>query len=131
MAVQRETSLDRIERLSKSDNLVTLSASDYEMIELAKGSLSLAEKPGKNNWIEHTSDYGLPKYIAEIARALIRGGMSKSRAIATAISRVKVWAAGGDGVNADTKAKAAKAVAEWQALKAKNAARVSAKKAKK
>ena len=46
--------------------------------------------------------------------------MDMSRAIATAISRCKVWAAGGDGVKPDTQAKAAKAIAEWEALKAKS-----------
>jgi hypothetical protein len=96
---------------------------DLELIfELSRAN-SLAEKPGKNNWIEKTSDEGLPDYISRIAKALIRGGKSKSTAIAIAISRVKAWAAGGDDVNADTKAKAAAALAAWEKLKASNKAR--------
>lgn len=80
----------------------------------------------KKNWVEKAG--GLPKYIEDIALALIRDhGMDRSRAIATAVSRVKKWAAGGGDVNADTKAKAAKAVAAWEALKAKNKAKGAAK----
>lgn len=117
-----------LETIESKLALSRTSSDDMELIvELARGKDSLAEVPGKNNWIEHTSDYGLPKYIAEIAKALIRGGMSKSRAIATAISRVKRWAAGGDGVNADTRAKAAEAVAQWQQLKARAHANRAAK----
>ena len=72
----------------------------------------------KKNWVENEG--GLPKYIEDIALALIRDhGMTRERAIATAISRVKRWAAGGGDVKADTRAKAAKAVAQWEALKAK------------
>lgn len=76
----------------------------------------------KENWVERAG--GLPRYVEDIALALIRErGMPRSRAIAVAISRVKLWAAGGGDVNADTRAKAAKAVAEWTALKAKNRAK--------
>lgn len=96
---------------------------DLELIfELSRAN-SLAEKPGKNNWIEKTSDEGLPDYISRIAKALIRSGKSKSTAIAIAISRVKAWAAGGDDVDPDTRAKAAAALAAWEKLKASNKAR--------
>lgn len=137
----RKTKLEKIEQHVSDKNAVAqLSSSDRsfintlleegsdDMVSLATGAYSLAEKPGKNNWIEHASDYGLPLYIARIAKALIRSGHPKSRAIAIAISRVKVWAAGGGGVNADTRAKAAKAVAEWEALKAKSKAKKAVKK---
>jgi hypothetical protein len=72
----------------------------------------------KSNWVEEQG--GLPKYMEDIALALIRDhGMDRSRAISIAISRCKLWAAGGGNVNADTRAKAAKAVAQWEAMKAK------------
>lgn len=61
----------------------------------------------------------LPGYIREIARALMRNGKSKSNAIQIAIGTVKRWAAGGHGVNPDTQAKAARALAQWEAAKAK------------
>jgi hypothetical protein len=61
----------------------------------------------------------LPGFVREVARALMRNGKSKSQAIQIAIGQIKKWAAGGEGVNADTQAKAAKALAQWEAAKAK------------
>jgi hypothetical protein len=71
---------------------------------------------GKQNWVDKVG--GLPAYIRAIAHALIRNGKSESHAIAIAIATVKRWAAGEGKTNADTKAKAAKALAEWEAKKA-------------
>lgn len=90
---------------------------DYETILLLAGGCSLDSSP-KKNWVENSG--GLPNYICRIARAIMRGGKTRSQAIAIAVSRAKKWAAGGDDVDADTRAKAAKAVAQWEALKAKN-----------
>lgn len=81
---------------------------------------SLDSSP-KTNWVERSG--GLPNYICKIARAVMRSGKSKSASIAIAVSRTKKWAAGGDNVDADTRAKAAKAVAQWEALKTKNKAK--------
>lgn len=61
--------------------------------------------------------------ICRIARAVKRTGKTTSQAIAIAVSRVKKWAAGADDVDADTRAKAAKALAEWEKLKAKSKAK--------
>jgi hypothetical protein len=69
----------------------------------------------------HHKGMQLPAYIQHIANDLIQQkAMTESRAIATAVSRCKVWCAGGDNVKADTKAKACAAVAEWEALKVKS-----------
>lgn len=68
-----------------------------------------------DNWVTRAG--GLPKYVREVAHALVRSGMPESRAIATAISRLKVWAAGGDHVRPQVQAAAAKAIAEWEAKK--------------
>lgn len=92
------------------------------IVELA--GCSLDEKPG-SNWIQGAG--GLPEYICEIARAIHRGGKTVSQSIAIAVSRVKKWATG-VGVDKDTQAKAAKAVAEWEALKAKSKAKKGARK---
>lgn len=81
------------------------------------GGCSLNEKAG-SNWVEEGG--GLPNYICKIAKELKKGGKSTSQAIAIAVSQVKRWAAGGSDVKADTKAKAAKALAQWEALKAKS-----------
>jgi hypothetical protein len=89
-------------------------------------SASLERVPGKNNWIEN-ADGELPPYVREIARSVEKSGKTLSQAIAIAISRIKVWAAGGDGVSAKTRAKAAAALAQWEALKSKNKARKTVK----
>lgn len=68
------------------------------------------------NWV--TSVGGLPRFIRAIAHALIRNGHSESNAIQIAVGVVKNWAAGGGDVSAKTRAKAAKALAEWEAKKA-------------
>lgn len=84
------------------------------MIKLGK----LERKPGKNdNWVE--SNGGLPRYIEKIADSLHRKrGFTISRAIATAVSMCKRWARGGENVNADTRVKAAAAIAQWEKMKA-------------
>lgn len=70
---------------------------------------------------------GLPDYVCRIAKALKRTGKTTSQAIAIAVSRVKKWATGA-GVDKDTQAKAAAAVAEWEKLRAKSHAKSGAKK---
>ena len=89
------------------------------MVELTTSDASLDRSP-KSNWVEKAGN--LPPYIRKLARAIEKDGHDLSSAISIAISRVKAWAAGGDDVDADTRAKAAKAVAQWEALKAKNKA---------
>lgn len=100
---------------------------DLILLLAAAGPCSLDSSPGKN-WVEKSG--GLPNYICHIAKGVMKSGKSKGQAIAIAVSRVKAWAAGGSTnsrggpeVTAATRAKAAKAVAQWTALKAKNAAR--------
>ena len=91
---------------------------DALIVALASGSsCSLGTTPEKDNWVDQGG--GLPPYICKIARAVKRSGKSTSSSIAIAVSRVKKWAAGADGVDVDTKAKASKAVTQWEAMKAK------------
>lgn len=79
----------------------------------------IPNKPNKTNWVEEAGH--LPKYIERIAKHLKADeGYTTSRAIATAVNTVKRWARGGKvveggshNVNADTQAKAAKALASW------------------
>lgn len=101
-----------------------LTHDDYELIvNLARGG-DLDESP-KKNWVENSG--GLPAYIEEVAKAIKKSGKTTSQAIAIAISRIKKWAVD-PKTDATTKAKAVKAVAQWEALRAKNKARMSAKK---
>ena len=90
---------------------------DLQDIELGRLNWS-----PKVNWVEANGD--LPKFITDVAIGIMKGtGYPRERAIPIAISRIKVWARGGGGVNADTVAKAAAALAAWEALKAKAAVR--------
>ena len=106
--------------MSYLDNLAKkLAEQDDLMVSLAtSGPCSLAVAPGKSdNWVE--KEGGLPNYICHIAKALRdEKGMPTGRAIAIAVSRCKVWAAGGGDVDADTRAKAAAAIAQWEKKKA-------------
>lgn len=72
---------------------------------------------GRQNWVDKAG--GLPHYIREIAHALIRAGHPKSRAIQLAVAAIQRWARGQGNVSAATRAKAAKALAEWEAKKAR------------
>lgn len=117
------------ERPFHEEDLVYLSHSDADLLGIdymviALAGCTLDMHPDKTNWVQDGG--GLPQYICEIARAILRdeatGGAiptkSVSRAIAIAVGRVKRWATG-VGVKADTQAKAVAAVAQWEALKAK------------
>lgn len=128
----RSVALLEIKLAAESEN-IALSADDVEMIaELhdvialgGTGPCSLDMHPGASNWVQKNG--GLPNYICNIAKDIVEGGSPVSRAIAIAVGRVKVWAAGGDNVKPDTRAKAAKAVAQWEALKAKAHAKSAVK----
>jgi hypothetical protein len=91
------------------------------------GSSAPLDRSPKHNWVEDSG--GLPPYVREIARSIEKSGKTLEQAIPIAISRIKVWAAGGDGVTAKTKAKAAAALAQWEALKGNSKAKGAAKKA--
>lgn len=71
-----------------------------------------------DNWVARRG--GLPPYIRGVARGVAKshGGAVTSRDIAIAIAKMKVWAAGGDGVHPAVRAAAAAALARWEAMKA-------------
>lgn len=102
---------------------IVFSRDDVDLIAAFAGC-SLDEKPG-SNWVQDAG--GLPEYICEIARAIKKTGKTTSQAISIAVSRVKKWASGA-GVDKTTQAKAAKALAEWEKLKAKSHAKTDGKK---
>ena len=87
--------------------------------------------PAKTNWVEKSG--GLPSFIERIARHLQAKGRTPSTAIAIAISQSKKVCATGltfggrTPVSAPARARYCKAVAEWEALKAKNKAKTTAK----
>jgi murein L,D-transpeptidase YcbB/YkuD len=90
---------------------------------MAKDSLAKASTPEPfsssrtSNWVARGG--GLPAYIQHIAHDLMeKRGKSESNAIQMAIGIVKNWASGKGNVDANTRAAAAKALAEWEKLKA-------------
>lgn len=109
--------------MAPSSGTVVFARDELDLI-VAFAGCSLDEKPG-SNWVEKSG--GLPDFICRIAKAIKRTGKSTSQAIAIAVSRVKKWATGA-GVDKDTQAKAAAAVAEWEKLRAKSHAKAGAKK---
>lgn len=95
---------------------------------MAKGPKKpIPNDPAKSNWVE--AGGGLPSYIRRIAEHLFGQGHTVSQAIAIAVSQVKKWAAGGENVKPDTRAKAAAAVAAWEGVKAKSKAKSALKEA--
>jgi hypothetical protein len=97
-------------------------------------ALSVTHAPigkGGKNWVTKTAPGNtgqLPAYIQNIRNAIMRGGKSESEATAIAVGRVQDWASGQGGVHPEVKAAAAKAVAEWEALRGKSKAEKGAKK---
>lgn len=67
------------------------------------------------NWVEKRG--GLPRYIRIVRNGLMRKGMTESHATAVAIHNMEVWAAGGGNVSPKVQAAAAKALAQWEAMK--------------
>lgn len=95
---------------------------------------SLERKPGKQNWVDKTG--GLPSYIERIAKHLhYEKGRTIGASIATAVETTRRWCSTGKNWNGGdlkpaTRAKACKAVASWEAKKAKSKAKTAAKKLK-
>ncbi len=100
---------------------------------------ALTDTYKRKNWVEKAG--GLPPYIKFLASHIRKANPSytQSRAIAVAVNVAKRWARGGTvtgkgkapHVNASTVAKAAAAVAQWEAMKAATGAKGAAKKATK
>lgn len=120
--VQRLLQLQKEGTLKPSLDEVSLSLEEsMGIIELGRLDWS-----PRSNWVQENG--GLPRYIETVAIGIMKGtGYPRERAIPIAISRIKRWAAGLDGVKADTKAKAIAALAQWEKMKASAAAKRAAK----
>lgn len=75
------------------------------------------DRSPKQNWIEKAG--GTPAYIRAIRNALLRQGHSMGKATALAVGTVKNWASGQGNVSPATRVRAAAALAEWEAKKAR------------
>lgn len=123
-AVQRLLAMAKEKNLSSGDELLELSRSiapTTDDIELGRLDWS-----PKKNWVE--SEGGLPRYIEEVAIGIMKSGKTREQAIPIAISRIKRWAAGLDGVKKDTQARAIVSLAQWEKMKASARAKRLAKK---
>lgn len=122
--VQRLLALTKDKQLASGEDLLELSRSlnpDLEDLELGRLDWS-----PKSNWVQDNG--GLPRYIEEVAIGIMKSGKTRERAIPIAISRIKRWAAGLDGVKKDTQARAIAALAQWEKMKASARAKRLAKK---
>jgi hypothetical protein len=111
-------------------DLACLVVDELYALEEMRGRLNVSPK---ENWVDKVG--GLPDYIDRIAVHLVEKGMSRSHAIAVAVNAAKRMCATGDlnfpgsqNVNPGSRAEACKAVAEWEAKKAKSHAQSAAKK---
>lgn len=74
---------------------------------------------GPDNWLEKVG--GLDPYLEEVANAIhTKRGKTISNAIQIAWGMIRKWATGGGDVNPDTRAKAAAAVQNMEAKRARN-----------
>lgn len=89
---------------------------DLELEE--KASSAPLSASTTSNWVARAG--GLPPYVRDVVRGVMKSGKTEEEAIPIAIGRIKTWIATG---SAATKAKASAALAQWEALKAKNGAK--------
>lgn len=88
--------------------------------------LSVTHAPigkGGTNWITKSKPGNagqLPAYIQNVRNAIMRDGTDESRATAIAIGRVRDWAEGKGNVSPEVRAAAAKAIAEFDKMRAKS-----------
>lgn len=79
-----------------------------------------------SNWVARVG--GLPAYIQNVAKGIMKSGKTESQAISTAIGVMKNWASGRGHVSPEVRAAAAKALAEWEAKRAASHAKAASKK---
>jgi 2'-5' RNA ligase len=106
--------------LVKMDYKLRVHCMEYKLITPGGrvGSGASLSRSSRDNWVERTPMGRLPKYIRIVANGLKKAGHGTSRAIALAVAAMKRWARGGDNVRPQVQAAAAKALAQWEALKA-------------
>lgn len=98
---------------------VTLTLSNTLEMSKNTGRYASSSTPLGPGDLWKTEGLELPHYIRNVARGIMRQGKSKSQAIRLAVAAVKRWARGGSDVSPEVRAAAAKALAAWQAARAK------------
>lgn len=123
--VQKLLAMARENKFQSGEDLLELSKASVPSVleDIELGRLNWSPR---KNWVENEG--GLPKYIEDVAIGIMKStGYPRERAIPIAISRIKRWAAGLDGVKKDTQAKAIAALAQWEKMKASAKAKRLAK----
>ena len=125
-----EAAKAHIRKRAKALGLESQLPDSWKLQESAK-TAGLAATPSPfstsktSNWVARVG--GLPNYIQQVAKGIMKSGKSESEAISAAIGICKRWAAGGGGVHPEVKAAAAAAIAEWERKKAQSHAQAAAK----
>lgn len=103
-------------------------ASDTQGVELSAKTAFYSEHhhelgtPGGPGLWRHKG-WQLPDYITNIAKGVMESGqLDKSRAISIAVGKVRDWAEGKGKVSPEVRAASVKAIAEWDALRARSKA---------
>ena len=122
-AVQRLLALIQDKQLNSGEELLELSRS--VLPDVADVELGRLDWSPKKNWVENEG--GLPRYIESVALGIMKSGKTREQAIPIAISRIKRWAAGLDGVTKKTQMKSVAALALWEKMKASARAKRLAK----
>ena len=123
--VLRLLALAKEHKLNSGEDLLELSSQVTRPDALDEVELGRLNWSPRVNWVE--AENGLPRYIEEVAIGIMKSGKTREQAIPMAINRIKRWAAGLDGVKADTQAKAVAALAAWEKMKASAAAKRAAR----
>jgi hypothetical protein len=87
---------------------------------------SAHHSPTGTQGLWHRPGVQLPAYIQNVVKGIMKSGKSREAAIPIAIGRIKGWASGEGNVHPEVRAAAAKAIAEWNALKSKGKKSMSA-----
>ena len=91
-------------------------ASEQELPRMRDFAVAKSDDEVEKNWVEDVG--GLPRYIKDIAKALMKTH-GEQGAYRLAVGIVKRWCRGEGEVSEKTRAKACKAVTEWEAKKAR------------
>lgn len=136
MAVAGARVITAADRALVEATVDALGLEDLALRESAKTAmLSRTHAPigkGGRNWITASKPGNrgqLPAYIQNVRNAIMRDGTPESDATGIAIGRVRDWSEGKGNVSPEVRAAAAKAIAEFDAMRGKSKAKNSIKEA--
>lgn len=99
-------------------------ASDAPAVELSAKTAGYSAthsplgRPGGPGLWGHKG-WQLPAYVQNVAKGIMESGATRSKAIEIAVGKIRDWAQGRGNVSPEVRAASVKAIAEWEALKAR------------